>query len=57
MVYHSVTVPFSQYRISNSNTDIDDFFNTGELKKKNRNKANKCVFANYTASGIFNVLK
>lgn len=57
MVYHSVTVPFSQYRISDSNTDIDDFFNTGELKKKNRNKANKCVFANYTASGILNVLK
>lgn len=38
MVYHSVTVPFSQYRISNSNTDIDDFFNTGELKKKTATK-------------------
>lgn len=28
MMYHSVTVPFSQFRISNFNTDIDEYLNT-----------------------------
>lgn len=34
MMYHSVTEPFSQFRIYNFNTDIDEYLNTRELKKQ-----------------------
>lgn len=33
-MYHSVTEPFSQFRIYNFNTDIDEYLNTKELKKQ-----------------------
>lgn len=32
MMYHSVTVPFSQFRIPNFNTDIDEYSNKKGLK-------------------------
>lgn len=39
IIYHYVTVPFSQFRICNFNTYIDKYLNPREFrKKKNNNK-------------------
>lgn len=33
IMYHSVAVPFPQVRMSNFNTDINEYFNTRKMKK------------------------
>lgn len=38
IMYHSVAVPFPQVRMSNFNTDINEYFNTRKMKKKQNNK-------------------
>lgn len=41
IMYHSVAVPFPQVRMSNFNTDINEYFNTRKMKK---NKTIKHIF-------------
>lgn len=36
IMYHAVAVPFSQYRISNFNTNINEYFNKRKLKRENQ---------------------
>lgn len=58
MMYHSVTVQFSLFRISNFNTDIDGYINTRNLKKKQPTiNVSFFFFAKHTASANQNVLK
>lgn len=41
-MYYSVTVPCSQYRISNFNTDIEEYLNT-KKQKENKNIKKKII--------------
>lgn len=58
IMYHAVAVPFSQYRISNFNTNINEYFNKRKSKRENQNIGFFCfLLAKHTATAKPNILK